>query len=1335
MEENLTPLSPEEQASEEWMEKGAELQAEYDASAEERSELEEILAQEQAVKARQEKDQGFLPNNPLQLAQETGTAVVGGLADAVESVGGFLELSGDTYKTGMSKLLGHGYDETQDPFSEQYEHGDGAWLDIPDNLVPENHSGLGRLTRGLAEFGFLVWATGGIGGGVGAGARAGTRLAAAGRAAGLGSKGARILKVVPKGVRIATDGAVADLVSSSSETANIANLVQEHAPFIPFLDALAIDPDKDDAWTARIKTVLAGSGMNILGHFLAGYVKGAWRGAKARKAGASVDEANQIVNQTVDAEIREGSYLDEAAATERAIDQWDQGYGISNAEPRKMYRSTYLDEAENARFDDPFTSEGELNRLDEIADQRGDAAGDPWDIETGQSAKQFEAELTRKPDSAVNPNLFTDADKATYRPDSPDPVQANLKQSINNNKRGLDPSSSTPLFTEAALNKMARGSASIRQFIIEQGNKIAREAFKDIDNTLNFKEVQDLILRQTAEMHDMLADGGDGAVKQLKDYFLRGDKDSIVWTHDGNTIVTGTATQKAALQLLVHTLSKQAQAIAAGAGGISSSASLIRQSDQILDMMKVALTEHKKIGYMTGTELATQRGVKIAPTRRAEIERGLREIDKNQNEFFKNLKTLAREGKWSTRRDLMELYELSGGKVRTLDHVHEYLKSLLRGGRMDGENIVGRWRTELRSVFYNSILSGPKTPIKAAVGTNLIGLLRPFQAYLGASLMRGPNAKTEMFIAAAQIDALGKAWAEGFQMFKHNWDLGVNRKNQDYMGRFDYERDIGQWKGMKKYYDNYGSTDQQRAYNWIDNIVDLNGNPWMRYSQNGMGAGDALARTIIGRFNMRAKAARAAIESGVDLDDVTAWAAKHEEEFRKQIFKQNAEGNWVISDEATRLAGDEAAMTKALQGNLEGIEKIARVTGMRAFFPFVRTGFNALRLSWSHTELFRKSAEFQDIMRGQNLDAYGIKPEDLGQAQALIKGRMAMGNTIIGMGTIAAATGLMTGDYPMDKESRDLWKLNKIQPYSFKFGNTYVSYKDIEPFNTLFALTANVVNNSHVLGEDLRDEWLEKAVFMTTAVIVDKSMLAGVEDLAGVLSADTAGGKLKYTGAKFLRAHLPYSGLMASLGSLMDANKKEANTFLEVVAQRDLGFKTLLQPKYDILSKDRSGKPLSMASDNPLMRLFNSLSPVAVTFSDGDFVKEGLQEMSFNLPEIVTQVNGVALNSMERSQLQKIMSQGNLRKRLEYAMRGNGVWRKELTAYKNQGLRQADGYDLKQQRFYRIISNIFMEEKAKALEILKSQNPELVSRILERKGKANLTKQGRYEYLIHAFPK
>ena len=1333
MEEDLTYSPHSSEDTNRWMEEGKEYQADFDAAQADQSEVEQLLEAEKA----QAKDQGFLPDNPLQLASETGKAIVGGAADAVESVGGFLELSGDTYKTGMSKLLGHSYDATQDPFSKQYEHSDGNWLDIPDHLVPENHSGLGRLTRGLAEFGFLVWATGGIGGGIGAGARTGTRLAAAGRAAGLGSKGTRLLKVVPKGVRIATDGAVADLVSTSSESANIANLIQEHAPFIPFTEALAIDPETDDAWTARIKTMIAGSGMNILGHFLTGYIKGAWRGAKARKAGSTVEEANKIVNDTVDAEIREGGMLDEAAATERAANQWEQGYGISNAEPRKMYRSSYLDEAENARYEDPFTSQAELDELDELADARGSEAGDPFDWEQMQSAKQFEESLTRQPDAHVNPNLFSDADKSTYRPDAGEPIVQNLKQSISNNKRGLDPSSSSPLFTEAALNKMSLGNPTIRKWILETADVLSEKVFRDVDNLFNQADVKNMILRQTSELHDILADGGENAVKQMQEYFIKGDKDSIIWTHDRNRIVTGTATQRVALQFLINTLAKQSQSIASGAMAVADNASLIRQTEQIMDMMKVALTEHKKIGYMAGTELATLKGVKLPQTRRLEIERGLADLAKQNDEFFDELKRLAVEGKWQTRRDLSELYELSGGKVRTLAHIHEYLRSLIIGGRMDGEDITGRWRTEAHSVFYNSILSGPKTPIKAVGGTNFIGILRPFQAYIGARfrLGGGVEAKKEMLIAAAQIDALGKAWAEGFQMFKHNWDLGVNRKNQDYMGRFDYERDIGAWKSMRSYYETYGNAAEQAAYARLDSIVDFNGNPWMRYSQNGMGAGDALARTIIGRFNMRAKAARAAIESGVDLDNVRAYAAKTEEEFRNQIFKQNAEGNWIVSDKATRLAGDEAAMTKALEGNVEAFEKIRHIFGLRAFFPFVRTGFNALRLSWSHTELFRKSGEFQDIMRGQNLQKYGIQPEDLGQAQALIKGRMAMGNTIVGMASIAAATGLLTGDYPKDKETRDIWKLNKVQPFSFKIGDAYVSYRDIEPFNTILALTANVFNYQHLLGEDMRDQWMEKVFWMTTSVLVDKSMLAGVEDLATVLNAETGGKKLTLFASKYSRAHLPYSGLLSSLGTLMDANKKEANTFMELVAQRDLGFKSLLKPKYDILSKDRSGKPFVQVSESPLMRFFNMLSPIAVTFADDDPIKMGLQEMSFNLPEAITQINGVQLNSAERSELQKYMSMGNLRKRLEYAMRSNGSWRKGLDQYKKIGLRQADGYDLQEQQFYQIIQRIFMEEKKLALERMKKDNPNIATRILDRVGKKNISKEGRYDYLINGFPK
>lgn len=176
---------------------------------------------------------------------EAGAAIAGGAADAVESVGGFAELTGDTFKTGISQLFGQPVDETQNPFSSEYESGDANWLDIPDDWVPENKTGLGKLARGLVEFGALTVATGGIGGAVGGGLRVGARLGGAARAAGLGLDTRRRLNFIGKAAKIGAEGGVADLVSSSSETENLANLLNEHTPWLaPWVtDALANDPE------------------------------------------------------------------------------------------------------------------------------------------------------------------------------------------------------------------------------------------------------------------------------------------------------------------------------------------------------------------------------------------------------------------------------------------------------------------------------------------------------------------------------------------------------------------------------------------------------------------------------------------------------------------------------------------------------------------------------------------------------------------------------------------------------------------------------------------------------------------------------------------------------------------------------------------------------------------------------------------------------------------------------------------------------------------------------------------------------------------------------------
>ena len=98
---------------------------------------------------------------------------------------------------------------------------------------------IGKFGRGLVEFGLLTWATGGVGGATLGGARLGVRGIAAARSMGVGAKGSRYLQLVTKGAKIGSEGAIADLISSSSEHGNIMNLAQENIPWaVPIIGCL-----------------------------------------------------------------------------------------------------------------------------------------------------------------------------------------------------------------------------------------------------------------------------------------------------------------------------------------------------------------------------------------------------------------------------------------------------------------------------------------------------------------------------------------------------------------------------------------------------------------------------------------------------------------------------------------------------------------------------------------------------------------------------------------------------------------------------------------------------------------------------------------------------------------------------------------------------------------------------------------------------------------------------------------------------------------------------------------------------------------------------------------
>ena len=1313
--------------------------------------------EEEAAWRQEERDKAAAANEAFQEQMtdplsEGIRAASAGTMDAVDSVTQFGELTGDTLKLGLNSVLGKPTDDTQNPWHPDYVHRDLNWLDIPEDFKPENRTAIGKFARGMVEFGLLVRWTGK--------AAQGTGLSQVGqtvpvlRSANTAIAGNKYLKFLDKGAKIFAEGAVADLISSSSEAGNIANLASEYVPWLApdIMNALAVRPE-DNPWLDRIKTVTAGGGMNHVGHVIGAFGKGIWRYADDIKAGRNVDEARANANKVYQEDLAENLRADEISATEMAAQDYVNGDGIGRADRWREYVFKHSSEENNLRYDDPLTDAATKQELETLAIERGKAEGDIWD----QNAYISSAEVAqkRKLSPFVNPEQFNGPERATYRKGL---VRQNVQESLTDIKQGGDGKSYTPIASESQIRAIARGNASIRDYVQEVADDVADLAFKDLDNRLDWKDIRSLIIKQSDPLFDALDDAVQGkGGKDLAKTFgeaLKDPNNKRVYMDDGQAIVTTTPAIKGANVLVLRSLARLVSDIATGARSIQDGVHVGRQADMLFDAMKVLLKENKKMGMMWGLDGQAQNwGFKLPKTIAEQSKKRLNQLDGEIDEFIEQARMLKKADRWEDLAALFELNQLSDGHVRTMDHIHEFLKAKWRGGRMDDVHIKGMARMQLQGTFFNSILGGLKTIRKAVLGTNTVAIMRPFQALVGTRLPWIDMNEKQAALAVVQIQSMARGWGESWQMARRNWELGISKKNLDYHQKYDFEADLQEWKFLAPYYEKYGSPVQQAAYGHLDRVVDFNTNPWVKYSQNAMGAGDAFARTLIGRQRMALKAGLDALEKGVNPNDLKKFVAESEEGFRNQIFDKNRDGFYVVKDKAASMAGDEAAMTKGLEENFKGFESIANIPGMKLFFPLVRPGFNYLDLVFQHTSINRFRDKWHDIVAQPTatgkapsqllLDKYGLQANEVAQEAALMRGRMAMGDTLVLMGLFAAANGTITGTLPYDAKQRELWKINKIQPNSFKFGNTYVPFIDNmalpEVFAPLLTMTANVFAYQDVLGEEATDDMRQKLTWIAASMIVDQSMLSGIGDLSILMDPYASSQRsTDYVLSRVIRSHLPFSSISREFAEIIDSTQKEANTLWEMIIKSDAGLKSLVPSKYDVISKDRSGKELIYGPENGLLKLWSTLAPIAIVPTDDDEIRKLLKEMNFNMPQVLSELDGIELNSKESSELQRLLSMSgpkgagvlgqDLRADLEYYMTGAGseAFRKSLEAYRDAGLKVGNGYDLKKADFYAIVYNIFQQHKkrVKAELINDPKYSKLSRKIVVQEEKNWMLKQG-----------
>ena len=543
--------------------------------------------------------------------------------------------------------------------------------------------------------------------------------------------------------------------------------------------------------------------------------------------------------------------------------------------------------------------------------------------------------------------------------------------------------------------------------------------------------------------------------------------------------------------------------------------------------------------------------------------------------------------------------------VNSVDDIDSWARKTMRGGRItpDGPDKTGVLIRELEGVFVNSVLSGPKTPLRAVMGTSTATFLRPLSMTLGAA-MRYPFTGDTATIRAglASMNAMMEAIPESWTLFKTKLDSYWSGDVSSIKSRYvEFTRADDNWEILRKWAEDSGrATDADKAVFWMANMArNMNNSNLLTYSTKLMAATDDAFGYILGRAKAREKAMRNVLDiqaSGGKTPEITRELMQaYEQDFYSQIWDANGD----IVDDAVNFARKEVTLTQPLTGFSKGLNDVFTANPWaKPFFLFARTGVNGLSLTAKHTPGFNFLVkEWNEIAFASADDLtdvakYGINtPEELINAKALQVGRLGIGTALVSMASWAWMKGNMTGNGPTDRQKRQMWLDAGWKPRHIKVGDVWVGYESIEPFNQIMSIIADIGDNSLLMG----DEWTEKELLKTSLVlaqgIASKSYLSGMTQFVDLFAGRP--GQAERIAAGLLNNQVPLSGLRNELGKLFTPYTRELSSGIDqALRNRNLISEYLpgddLPIKYDILN----GRPIK---DHDFMtRAFNAFSPVSL---------------------------------------------------------------------------------------------------------------------------------------------
>ena len=627
-------------------------------------------------------------------------------------------------------------------------------------------------------------------------------------------------------------------------------------------------------------------------------------------------------------------------------------------------------------------------------------------------------------------------------------------------------------------------------------------------------------------------------------------------------------------------------------------------------------------------------------------------IDETKNAWRIAMQAAGDDADSSLFRAIHEVISMSD-EIHNLTDFDNWVKKTLKGGYFGGRKKTGVLTKELQGMMINSVLSGPKTPVRAIMGTGTATFLRPFSQVLGATLS-GDRTTQRASLAAmnSMIQTIPEAWTLFKTKLNSYWSGDVSNITTRYS---DYHKEAETWDILGDWIENSGqaSFGDKAAYFTANMARAMNNNSFFTYSTKIMQATDETFGFILGRARAKEKAMRFAMNQ-VDAGEITEITPDLLKNAENKFYSSITDADGNITDAATLHAKKEATLTTDLEGFSKGLQDaFDKAPWAKPFFLFARTGVNGLTLTAKHTPGFNLLVkEFNDIRFATpdnlgEVGKYGIKTaEDLANAKALQLGRLAMGGSVISMAAIHFMNGGLTGNGPADRQKRQTWIDAGWKPRTVTIGGVQVGYDAFEPFNLILSTIADIGDHSQLMGEEWTEDNFQKMAVVMMQAVSSKSYLAGMQQFVDLFAGKP--GSWESIIAGLANNTMPMSSLRNEMGKVLNPHMKELNSGIWQSIRNRNQYAEGLDPegglpiKYDLLN----GKPIR-DWDFPT-RMFNMFSPFSINLIQ-NVGRKLLFESGYDMRmSVYSSPDGLDLSKSPRlrSKFQEMIGKQNLEAKL-----------------------------------------------------------------------------------------